>query len=242
MRALERLVGMLEAIGQAAPATASDIALRTGLTLSTTVRLLASLCDESVVERVGDRYHLGTRLLVIAHAAESGNPLVARALPLMDELRDRTGETVSLHVASGTRRVCIAEVQSRHEVRRVLPVGQTMPVNFGTAGEVLMAGMTFTDRLHRLIELGLTEQEAADLEPHLSEVEARGWSMASEDWVAGVSGLAASVQDRAGATIAALIVSGPSQRWTHSEMTRCLPIVLEISARMGAGRSDPVSA
>src|SRR5690606_6130275 len=115
-----------------------------------------------------------------------------------------TEETVSLHVASGLRRVCIAEVQSRHEVRRVLPVGQTMPVDFGTAGEVLMAGMTPVDRRQRLKGLGVSDSEITRREQHYAEIAARGWSMAAEDWVAGVSGISAAVRDRSGSTVAAL--------------------------------------
>jgi DNA-binding IclR family transcriptional regulator len=233
MRALERITAVLEAIAQGSPVPATTIAERAGLTLSTTVRLLASLVDEDLVRREQDRYLLSFRLLAIAHAAERQSPLIASAIPLMERLRDATGETVSLHVASGTNRVCTAEVQSRHEVRRVLPPGQTMPLNFGTVGDVLLASLPEEARHRRLADLGATPDQIEESDKHCREINELGYALAVDRWVDGVSGIAAPVKDRSGATVAALIASGPSQRWTEATMREHVAEILAVAEEIG---------
>ena len=63
----------------------------------------------------------------------------------MEELRDLTQETVSLHIRQRDLRVCIAQVESRRQVRRVVPVGYEVGINVGATGEVLLAGFPAPD-------------------------------------------------------------------------------------------------
>src|SRR3954454_4908413 len=101
VRALERLISILEAVADdPGSATTTSIASRVGLSLSTTSRLVRELEQEGLVERTYENgpYTLGHRFLALARSAIQPANLINSALRVMDELRDSTQETVSLHV------------------------------------------------------------------------------------------------------------------------------------------------
>src|SRR5215470_8104426 len=142
MRALERLVAVLETVAAGrGPVSPSAVAGKIGLSLSTTSRLMGELAQEGMLELADGRgrYVLGPRLISLAHAALDGRDLAEVATPLLRDLRELTGETVALHVRRNGDRVCIANAESRHQVRRVVPVGATVPLHTGATGEVLLA-------------------------------------------------------------------------------------------------------
>ena len=107
VRALERFAAILEAVaengGDASPKTVST---HTGLSLSSTSRLMRMLADDGFLQRQGKSgaYSLGGRFLAIARSSNDDDGILRQALPLMEALRDSTGETVSLHVAAETLR------------------------------------------------------------------------------------------------------------------------------------------
>ena len=143
MRALERLIAILEAVADdSVAATTTAISTRVGLSLSTTSRLVKELEQEGLIERSYENgpFTLGGRFLALARSAIQPASLLNAALPVMEELRDLTQETVSLHIRQRDVRVCIAQVESRRQVRRVVPVGYEVGINVGATGEVLLAG------------------------------------------------------------------------------------------------------
>ena len=60
-------------------------------------------------------------------------------LPIMRVLVDETSETVTLHARSGGDRVCVAVVEGTHDVRRVIPEGQLLPLHVGPSGKAIVA-------------------------------------------------------------------------------------------------------
>ena len=51
----------------------------------------------------------------------------------MRALVEETSETVTLHTRSGGDRVCVAVVEGTHDVRRVIPEGQLLPLTLARA-------------------------------------------------------------------------------------------------------------
>src|SRR5262249_39285606 len=60
-------------------------------------------------------------------------------LPLMHELADQTGESVSIYVRNGDVRVCMHRVDSKHAVRDHVRVGDVLPLEKGSGGRILLA-------------------------------------------------------------------------------------------------------
>ena len=48
-------------------------------------------------------------------------------------------ETASVYIAEGDSRICLDHVESTHSLRRVIPIGESLPLYKGAAGKVLLA-------------------------------------------------------------------------------------------------------
>lgn len=238
MRALDRLIGVLEAVAAGrGPVTASSVATTVDLSLSTASRLLRLLADEGLLSRAGQNgtYVLGSRLLLIVGSAMDQTQLLEAALPAMETLRDKTGETVSLHIRSGDQRVCIAEVQSRHAVRRVVPPGFTVSLHRGATGEVLLAATPVDARERYLSQLEMADADLKALRSRLNNITRAGWAIAIDALEVGLSGMAAPVR-RDGRAVASLSISGPSNRWTRTAMRAHVGDVVSVARQISMSR------
>ena len=236
MRALDRVVAILEAVaanqGDARPAWAASMV---GLSPSTVARLMRQMADVGVLDRTDSGgYVLGARLLAMARAAAEKNPLIGVALPEMEALRDLTGETLSLHLQTDDRRICIAEVQSRAAVRRVVPLGLSVPLHMGATGQVILANTAGEFRAAYIAQLHLAADQAEAIGRRLNEINRAGYASAVGAWQEGVSGLAAAVFNN-GLVVGFLSVSGPSERWTEDTMAHHSSAVMAAAARISTG-------
>ncbi|MFJ2618041.1 IclR family transcriptional regulator [Glutamicibacter sp. NPDC087344] len=128
-RQLERISLILDAL-EFGDATASELARRTGLSTSTAHRLALSLVDYDFLRRESSgNYSLGRRFV--------RSRLEIIGLSYLTELRDTTGETSQLWIRRGDSRVCVASVDSRHELKATLPVGATLTLPQGSSGRLL---------------------------------------------------------------------------------------------------------
>jgi DNA-binding IclR family transcriptional regulator len=126
-------------------------------------------------------------------------------------------------------RICIAEVQSLQEIRRVVPVGTAVPLHAGGTGEVLLAGLEAQDLNDVLSRAGIEGESRKALSARLREISERGWTMAVGAWTADIAGLAAPITEQ-GRTTAVLAVSGPSSRWNYERMREYIPAIVAAAA------------
>lgn len=217
VEAVARALQLLEILAEAGrPLTISVLAQRSGLPLSTTHRLLATLAARGYVRQDADRrYVLGTALLPLGDAAT--RLLGGRALPFLRELAAASGETANLAVLEDDHVVYLAQAPGRHRMRMFTEVGRRALPHSTAVGKVLLAWQD-EDRVRRVVErLGLpgrtprtiTTVEAFGAE--LRTVRERGWAVDDEEEELGVRCLAVPVGPGARA-VAAVSISAPSSR------------------------------
>jgi IclR family acetate operon transcriptional repressor len=241
MQSLDRLMTILEQVSERGdPAGAAEIADATGLSLSTVSRLMLQFAEAGLLHRTAHdrRYTLGPRLYALARAADAGLDPATIGRPVLERLRDVTGETASLHVLRGAQRICIVEAPSHQPLRRVVPVGHAEPVGASATGAVLLADRRAAERREVLEALAPDEQRR--FQARLDEARANGWALVIDEWVSGLCGLSAAVRGTDG-TRAAVSVSGPSSRFTRTVAMAHLDDILAaartISARLGGARA-----
>jgi len=236
MRILDRITGILEAVANSPePLPAVEVSRALTLPLPTTSRLMRELAKRrylSVDER-SNAYSLGPRPLAWGYAARPAK-LTTELAPEMEWLRDATGETVSLHVRTDDLRMCIAEVQSRQSVRRVVPIGLSVPLHFGATGLVLLAFSPSEFVAAYMGKLDLDDDAKRSLDCQLRLAAERGWAMAIDSWITGLAGLAAPVWE-GGRVAASLVASGPSQRFTADVMQGQVENIMA-AAKRASGR------
>ena len=229
MQSVDRLIKVLEVVGlRSDPVSAVEVANATGLTLATASRLMIAFADAGLLHRSESdrRYTLGARLYSLARAAETHLDLPTIAATYLEEVRNRTGETTSLHVSRGSERICIAAASSRHPLRRVVHVGLEEPIAGSATGAILMRDRKLDDL--RLVAKDLLPAEYEKFEATMRHARNEGWALVIDDYSEDLCSVSAAVSVR-GRTLAALSVSGPSSRFTREVALSHVGFITEIT-------------
>ncbi|MDQ1911588.1 IclR family transcriptional regulator [Paenibacillus sp. GD4] len=238
VRAVERALDILLCFAESEDLSLTEIASRVGLHKSTVHRLLASLEGKGFIIRdpASERYRLGFRIWELsANLSHSDDPELL-LLPEMERLRDQLGETVSLYVRDGMERVRVQAVQSNQAIRRVAPIGARLPLYVGASSKVLVAFAEPEVQQALLQDPAWPKAEgdaAAAYRQQLEEVRSLGFATSVEEREPGAAAVAAPIFNRAHRLVAALAVSGPSNRLTPELMREHAPLLMEAARRMG---------
>jgi DNA-binding IclR family transcriptional regulator len=190
---------------EAEPKSLAELTSSTGLPRATAHRLAMALARHGLVGRSDDgRFVLGVRLIGLGRAAAEALPLRTVARPILEALRDQTGESVQLYVAEADGRRCVLSLQSPHGLRWIVPEGALLPLDRGSAGRVLRAGAPAGESVaNRQLEGGFHD-----------------WVASVEEREAGVASVSAPVFGPDGTIIAAVSVSGPVERLSRQPGAR----------------------
>jgi DNA-binding IclR family transcriptional regulator len=236
VRAVERALDILMCFTAATDLGLTEIAAQIGLHKSTVHRLLTTLEERGFVIRnaATEKYRLGIRIWELStHMSRNEDPAVL-LLPLMEKLRDRLGETVSLYIRDGDERIRIQAVQSMQAIRRVATVGARMPLSVGASGKVLVA-FASPEELEQL-KKGPELQVLAGDEAYwkqLEEIRAKGYATSYEEREPGAAAVSAPIMNHRGEITAALSVSGPVSRLSPETLHEFAPVIVEAGKEMG---------
>lgn len=227
MQSVSRAVRALELIAQEGELGVTDLGRGLGVHKATASRLAATLAAGGLIERdpVTDRYRLGFGLIRLVGAAMAGIDLVRMAHPVLEELADRTHETVNIGVLSGDGVVYVDQVSSAHLVATTNWVGRRTPLHSSSSGKVFLAHMPEPVRqqiLARPLE-ALTPRTVTDperLRRQIKEIRVRGYATIQDELEEGLNAVAAPVRQSNGEVVAALSVSGPSFRVRSIDLPR----------------------
>lgn len=233
MRSMQRVVAILESVASATTATtAARVAEQIGLSLSTVSRIMRELAVEGVLERSAEgSYVLGTRVFDLVANAVSRGDRTAAISRVMRDLRDLTGETASLHVRRDDQRVCVASASSRHQLRRVIPIGDAHNLVGTVPGDIFLSGAHASEQ-DDVVSAVLSGEERAIQLDRVRFAAEQGYSAYTVDTL-GLTGIAVGVY--VGEELhAALALSGPSIRFSTPMAEAWLP-----DLRLAAKRLEP---
>lgn len=215
---LDKTVKILDAL-ESGPSTLGQLVAATNLARPTAHRLAIALERHRFVLRDSHgRFVLGSRFAELAAAAGEDRLLTA-AGPILQTLLDRTGESAQIFRRQGDQRVCIASVERSSGLRDSIPVGAMLSMEAGSAAQILLAWED-SERLHR----GL--RHAKFTASKLAAVRKRGWAESSNEREAGVSSISAPIRNASGSIIAAISISGPTDRMGTAPGRHYAPLVM----------------
>ncbi|MFP5021735.1 IclR family transcriptional regulator [Pseudonocardia phyllosphaerae] len=171
------------------------------------------LVAEGYLTEGGGRYFLGPALGALMPDASA--TLSRYALPLMRELRDEVGETVTLAVRVGDSLVNTESVRSENVIGYSAPLQLRRPLWPTSAGKVfLSADPHARATLERMLTAG-PEYPVPDLDaevlPELATIARTGIAHNRGETVGDVSAAAVGLR-RAGRLVAVLSIAGPRER------------------------------
>ncbi len=231
----------------------TELASRVGLPKSNVHRLLTTLTADGFIERSSTpgRYRLGLKLYELGTIVSDHMDLHEVVAGPIDDLRNRTSETVHVAILDGAEVVYIARRESRHNLRLFGRVGYRNEAHCTSTGKVLLAYLPpdERDRVLRGRKLAAhtpyTITDRPRLEAELDVVRARGWAENVNESEMGVHSVAAPIFDVSGRVVAAISVAGPGTRFTPDTLRRFAAETVRaaefISERLGyrVARAEP---
>ena len=143
---LDRMTSILEAFDEDDRGLGlSELAVRAGLPKSTVSRLVATLVRQRYLERDGKRIHLGLRLFELGPLAEEPRELRIAALPVMADLRNRTGHNVHAVIRDGDHLVCLAAMRGQGAPPLSPRTGGRLPLDSTALGDAVLGRSSAAD-------------------------------------------------------------------------------------------------
>lgn len=234
MTAAGRVLAVLDTFDATHPIlTLTEISRRSGLTLTTTHRLIGELVQWGALERDDDgRYSVGLRLLELTAHAPRGLRLRELAQPHLDDLHHVTRANVHLTVRDGYEAVYIESLRARGGAEVLSRLGGRWPLHATGTGQVLLAHAEPTVQetvlssvLTRYTKHTITDTER--LRGVLADVRHLGIAIAESQLTVGVMAIAVPIRGPRDEVVAALGVTVNQ----HGTNAHSLAPVLSTTAR-----------
>jgi DNA-binding IclR family transcriptional regulator len=213
-QAVDRAAHLVSTVVQAdEPLTFAELQESSGLAKSTTSRMLSALERGGLLERDGaGSYVAGSMFWLYAARHDPWEELVRLARPAMERIGEDTHETVHLSVTRGEKVVQVAQVDSQFLLGTRDWTEVEVPAHTSALGKVFYAWgvLPVPAELERLTEATLVDPDA--LRRDGQRTRKRGWAVTSDELEVGLTGVAVPVQGPHGDVVAALGISGPTQR------------------------------
>ena len=251
VQSLVRGIELLRCFTRHQPALSiPEVAEQTGLNRTTAYRFLYTLRHLGLLDYDAEtrRYSLGIGVLQIGFDYLNSLPLVERAIPLLRALRDELRESTHLGVLDGSSVVYLARVPVERIISATVSVGARLPAGSTSMGRVLLAHLA-EERLRnvlRSMELRprtpCSPATIAELRSVLETVRAQGYAITDQEFEPGVFSIAAPVRDSTDEVIAAINVTGPTDRFPadlvrERQIAAVVRTADELSAALGAVRA-----
>lgn len=243
VQSLGRALDLMESVAMAEQgAGLTELAKATGLAPSTAHRLLKTLQQRRYVNHDAERglWFIGVQSFTVGAAFLRTRNVVAAARPVMRQLMEDSGESVSLAVLDGADAVYLAQIECRAMMRALARPGGRAPLHCSGVGKALLAALAEEERapLYRRVDFTrYTEHTLTDadaLEAALRPVTARGFAIDDEEFALGLRCVAAAIRDEYGEPVAAISCSGPTARVTAERVASLGQLVAAAATEIGA--------
>ena len=238
---LERTLDLLELLTrQSEGMTLTAMTDALGMPKNSVFRIATTLLLRGYATRDEDTkvYRASRKLLVLGHAAIGGERLIQAAAPVLTALRDATGETALLGTLAGKQGVVLDQVASSYPVKVVVEIGHAFPLHTAAPAKAILAqwgteaqkeivsGMKFTRHTRRTI------CSVAAYFRELREVKLRGYALDRGEESETFACAAAPVFNGRGDPVAALWISGPSDRVNAENIDKLAARVVFFAAQL----------
>lgn len=213
---LDRAFALLAAFGPTDERlTLTELSRRTDLYKSTVLRLLSALEHGGFIRKLDDgQYAIGPQPMRLAAIYQRSFRADSVIEPALQALSSELGETTSLYVRVGDRRLVLCRVEPARAVRVSIREGEEFPVDRGASGRVLLA---------------FSEPE----DSRWAEVRGRFWATSFGERDPETASASVPVFGGLGEFMGALTVSGPKSRLGEPEaMLRAVGTLLQAGRRV----------
>ncbi len=218
-----------------------ELSAHLGFSQATVQRLLKELKRYSFVDQDQEtrRYRLGQVYFRFLYVLQSSYPFISVAKSYLQDLAQRTRETVHLNLIEGAERICVESVESPQRLRASMPIGEKSPLYAGASAKCLLAISSkkfIEDYLERTKLIPLTFNTRTDVQVirrELQHFRRQGYVTSLGERSPGLASLSAPVFDHGGVLLASLSVTMPESRFDDQGHRQfCLRALLTTAAAL----------
>lgn len=233
---LDRTLDLLEKLSQHPEGlTLTALTEMLAMPKNSVFRILTTLTLRGYAERNESTkiYRLSRKLLTVSHGALGGLRLLEAAAPVLRSLRDATGETALLGTLSGSQGVVLDQIPSSHPVKVVVEVGHIFPLHTAAPAKAMLAFLPVEAQKTLISGIHFTKHTQATIctpkafMAELADVREKGYALDRCEESETYACAAAPVFNQRGEVIAALWISGPSDRLPVANLPAAGSVVLE---------------
>lgn len=218
--------------------TIMEIARSLGWTKTTAFRYVTTLAGLGYLDfdEPTRRYQPAVKVLKLGFSYLSSLTFVDIAMPFLERLSQRFGESTNLAVLDGVEIVYVARVGSKRIISVNLGVGSRLPAYCTSMGKVLLAFLGDREREEAIEKIVFarhtpkTVASAKELRRSLEQVREDGYAINDQEMDPGLRSCAAPVFDRAGTILAAANLSVSSAWVSVKDLEKkYVPMIVETS-------------
>lgn len=234
MRVVTTAFQVLEHVAEHQPIGVSELSRQLELPKSTVQRALVALNELGWIaqEPAEPRRWVQTTKLLALASRGGGLSLRERAMPVMQDLLERTDENVHLSVRNGAGVVIIEKLESSSVVRLFDPLGVVAPVHASSTGKAILAWSDpddVEDLLSNALEgyTGRTIVSADEFRRELRSIRRHGYAVNRGEWREDVRGVAVPILDATGKAMGAISIAVPAHRLPDRRIPEVARLVVD---------------
>ncbi len=245
---LKRALDILEILAKNTNGmTLGEIAKAAKYTKNSVFRIICTLQDCGYVRKDSDErtIKISRKLAALGYSALGEGSLVERSLDVMRSVRDSICETTMLGTLLEDECVLIEQVPSRHPFKFLGEIGMRFNLHASAPGKAIIAYLPKTEQASVIKNMTFkkfnenTISNATDFLKELKTVEENGYALDRNEEILGVQCVGAPIFDAHSYPIAAIWVTGPSERLSSSKLAETGKYIRTqadiISSRFGYG-------
>lgn len=205
-----------------------------GFSPATVQRILTALKSYGFVRQDPKtrQYLIGNVFYRFLENLNNSNNLTAMGRGFMEEVAQKTQETVHLNVIQGNLRICIDTIESPKALKAGMPIGNQSPLYAGASAKCLLAFTSAAfkaDYFSAVTLTPLTENTISDrhrLDRELAKIQSDGYARSLGERTPGLGSLSAPVFNYKGDILASLSLAVPEIRMTdHQHRNQCIDVL-----------------
>jgi len=221
VQSLQHATDILDTLADLGEARIAELTDQVDLSKGSVHTHLATLRDAGLVDKSGESYHLGLRLVTLGEQVKSQQRVYTAAKNQVDRLAAETGEYADVVVEDDGLEVALKVSRGKRAMETEYHVGVEETPQYlhnSSAGKAILAHLP-AERVHAIIdEHGLprrtpkTITNRETLEAELETVRERGYAVNDEEDIRGYRAVGAPILDSGGGPLGAISVSAPKSR------------------------------
>ncbi len=242
IRTFARGLQVIEALGKRKPGlTIANLSEETGLSRSVVKRFALTLTELGYTSTDGRVYALTPKVLNLGLSYLYSLPFWRQAQLELEELSQKIGQSCAMSILDGNEIVYVVRVPTYRILRSSPTLGSRLPANLVSMGRALLAESgeaaikQFFDTAPLRRMTGRTVTDPALLRTHLEKVREQGYAWVDRELDESICGLAVTLRDMDGKSLAAINVSLPAGQITEKQaVAKFLPELRATAATLRA--------